>query len=83
MLPDLRTREGFDALREAGYGFSVFDRPQNFKMQAGILELAVKTAGSLSVIGHIFLQKHGTHNPNKLVFPGTFLRYRKKLSNYF
>jgi len=48
MLPDLRTREGFDALREAGYGFSVFDRPQNFKMQAGILELAVKTAGSLS-----------------------------------
>ena len=50
MLPDLRTREGFDALREAGYGFSVFDRPQNFKMQAEILDVAVKTAGSLTAV---------------------------------
>lgn len=48
MLPDLKTREGFDALQEAGYGFSDFDRPQNFKMQAEILDTAIKVASSLT-----------------------------------
>src|SRR3989338_10755485 len=48
MLPDLKTSAGFDALREAGYGFNNFDRPQNFKMKAEILDVAVKTAGSLT-----------------------------------
>lgn len=48
MLPDLRTLEGFDALRKDGYRFSDFDRPQNFKMQAEILDLAIKTISSLT-----------------------------------
>ncbi|MEK7513580.1 MAG: hypothetical protein AAB580_01695 [Patescibacteria group bacterium] len=48
MLPDLKSHEGLKILKEAGYGFTGFDRPQNFKMQAEILDLAVKTAGSLT-----------------------------------
>ena len=48
MLPDLRTSAGFDALREAGYGFSNFDRPQNFRKQAEILDEAIKTASKLT-----------------------------------
>ena len=48
MLPDLKTSAGFDALREVGYGFNNFDRPQNFKMQAEIVDLAIKSAGSLT-----------------------------------
>ncbi|KKS80394.1 MAG: hypothetical protein UV54_C0007G0003 [Candidatus Beckwithbacteria bacterium GW2011_GWA2_43_10] len=38
MLPDLRTSLGFDALREAGYGFSDFSGPKQFRMQAEILD---------------------------------------------
>lgn len=48
MLPELRTIAGFNALREAGYGFSNFDRPQNFKMQAEILDVAIKTTSALT-----------------------------------
>ena len=47
-LPDLKSHEGLKILKEAGYGFTGFDRPQNFKMQAEILDLAVKTAGDLT-----------------------------------
>lgn len=48
MLPELRTKVGFDALREAGYGFSPYDSPEQFKMQADILEVAIKTISGLT-----------------------------------
>jgi len=48
MLPDLKTSSGFDALRKADYGFSQFDSPQQFKMQAEILDVAIKTISGLT-----------------------------------
>lgn len=48
MLPELRTKVGFDALREAGYSFSPFDSPRQFKMQADILEVAIKAISGLT-----------------------------------
>ncbi|MFH0943299.1 MAG: hypothetical protein V1810_03950 [Candidatus Beckwithbacteria bacterium] len=48
MLPELRTLEGLEALREAGYGFSAFDLPRQFKMQAEIVASAVKVIQNLT-----------------------------------
>lgn len=48
MLPELRTKVGFDTLREAGYGFSPFDSPRQFKMQAEILGAAIETIDKLT-----------------------------------
>ena len=44
----MRTPEGFDALREAGYSFSPFDSPRQFKKQADILSAAVEAASGLT-----------------------------------
>ena len=44
----MKTPEGFDALREAGYSFSPFDSPRQFKMQADILDVAIKTISGLT-----------------------------------
>lgn len=47
MLPDLRTREGFDSLKESGY-FDAFDNPRQYKMQAEIVETAIKNVSCLT-----------------------------------
>lgn len=44
----MRTPEGFDALREAGYSFSPFDSPRQFKVQAEILDVVIKTISGLT-----------------------------------
>lgn len=48
MLPELRTSEGFKALRELGYSFSLFESPRKFKTQAEILEVATETINRLT-----------------------------------
>jgi len=52
MLPDLRSEFGLFSLQDQGYGFTDFDRPRNFKMQAEILDVAIKTALGLTPEPH-------------------------------
>lgn len=46
-MPDFKSEKGFNSLRKE-YGFGDFDRPQQYKMQADILSVAVKTASALT-----------------------------------
>ncbi|PJC66083.1 hypothetical protein CO018_03750 [Candidatus Beckwithbacteria bacterium CG_4_9_14_0_2_um_filter_47_11] len=55
MLPDLRTNQGIDLLRNKGYSFRPFDRPGNLKPQAKTLELAVNTVRQITIDQEIII----------------------------